>query len=105
MAKRGFSDAFWAATETMSGTLLEQPWLVVELTGESGNRWRFAMAVHAGWIVGGAPIAKMHFGQRVKSVWRLFEHRNAKLERVDPPHDEEQQELLRVDYASPKETP
>jgi len=101
MSQRGFSDAFWAAIKTMPASLLELPWMLVELTGETGKTWRFAMAIHSGWIVGGAPIAKMNFGQRVKPVWRLMEHRKAVLERLDPPHDEERQRLLLTTYATP----
>jgi hypothetical protein len=65
--------------------VVELPWMRVELTGESGNTRVFCLAVHDGWIVSAAPIARRHIGQRARAAWKLFANRGAVLSRLDPP--------------------
>ena len=73
------------------------PWMYVRLTGES-RTWEFALVVFSGWIVHGAPVAaKRHVGQRARDSWRVFAQRNAKLARLELPHDE-RMHLLEVRF-------
>jgi hypothetical protein len=58
------------------------PWMRVSVRGESGAWLTFALAVHDGWIVATAPIAKAWFGQRAKDAWRFWRGRGAQLERI-----------------------
>lgn len=86
----------WEALQSSPGPA-ECPWMRVEITGETGTTYIFALAIWKGWVVAGAPLARMCWGQRAKPVWQLFKLRGAKLERLDPPHDDHEH-LLRVSY-------
>lgn len=58
------------------------PWMRVEVVGERGRPIVFALAVHDGWIVGGARIGRKLVGQRARDVWKLWISRGAKLDRI-----------------------
>jgi hypothetical protein len=66
-------------------SVVELPWMRVELVTETGKICVFALAVHKGWIVATAPIAKKLYGQSAREAWKLFRSRGAKLMRMDPP--------------------
>lgn len=66
----------------------ELPWMRVEIRGETGQWFVFCLAVYDGWIVECAPVARRMFGQRARTVWKLYAHRGAKLMRLDPPEPE-----------------
>lgn len=78
-AEREFLDVLRAAPPAA-----ELPWMRVEIVGESGKTYVFALAVHGGWVVGGAPIAKMMIGQRARDVWKMYRRRGAILSRLEP---------------------
>lgn len=74
-------------------SVAELPWMRVELAGEMGAVYVFALAVFRGWVVGGAPIARRMIGQRVRDVWRAYRHRGAVLSRIEP-HPSREQGLI-----------
>lgn len=61
--------------------IAECPWMRVELQGER-QVFVFALAVHKGWIVAAAPVARAWFGQRARDAWRYWRQRRAKLQRI-----------------------
>jgi hypothetical protein len=73
----------------------ELPWMRVEIVGESSKTYVFALAVHDGWVVGGAPIARMMIGQRARDVWKMYKRRGAALSRLEP-HERRPAELTTV---------
>jgi hypothetical protein len=71
------------------------PWMLVELPGESGTLYTFALAVHEGWVVAAAPLARAVIGHRARHVWMLFRGRGARLTRLNPEETRDER-LLKV---------
>ena len=63
--------------------ITELPWMRVELQGETGQWFVFGLAVHEGWVVAVAPVARRMFGHRARDVWKIYRSRGAKLMRLD----------------------
>lgn len=60
----------------------ECPWMRIEVRGETGQWFVFALAAWDGWIVATAPIARAWFGQRARDAWKHWKARKAALERI-----------------------